>query len=92
MSMAAATDLLAFWEDSPPVFISAARIEAMVAAWLGVKRPGRAQGSRSAPPPLQGGDIRAVLQHPGMAQGKPVPLPEGNVFDFAALKARHAQE
>ncbi len=88
MTLAEAEEILGSWVEEPPAFLSLARIEAMLATFLGAKRRGPRAAVRAADPVslLQqlgpgsriglGGDVHAGL--PGAA-----------VLDFDALKARH---
>ena len=76
MTLGEAEDLLGAWDEEPPAFLSLARIEAMLAAFLGVKkrRQSAAAGPQAIPGLGTGGDVHAGLG--GAA-----------ILDFAALKA-----
>jgi hypothetical protein len=74
MTLAEAQDILGSWGDLPPPALSLARIEAMLAAFFGVKRRGAAADDRAAWRARLGtGDVHAGLG--GAA-----------ILDFATLK------
>lgn len=78
------------WADAPPAHLLLGRIDAMIAAWLGVRR--RPSSAAETGPEASGRvTAEALALMPGMVMGPPVKLPETNVFDFAALKAQHAE-
>jgi hypothetical protein len=78
MTLAEALDIVGTWDEQPPAFLSLARIEATLAAWLGVKRRAAARRPEDLAAwrsRLGSGDVHAGLG--GAA-----------VLDFAALKER----
>ena len=50
MTLGEAEDLLGAWHEEPPAFLSLARIEAMLAAFLGVKPASRGQAAAGQAP------------------------------------------
>jgi hypothetical protein len=92
MTLGEAEDLLGAWDEEPPAFLSLARIEAMLAALLGVKR--------KAPPASPTDQVRGLKAHGAGLQvldflkarlgtGGDVHAGLGGaaILDFAALKA-----
>ncbi len=87
MTMIEAQDILDMWDEQPPAFLSLARIEAMLEAFLGVKR----RPDSIAPPPFAAaGALPAV---PGLGGGGDVHAGLGTaaILDFEALRARHVK-
>jgi hypothetical protein len=75
MTLDEAEEILGTWDEQPPAFLSLARIEAMLAAFLGIKKRPQ-QVLEIDPVAMLGcGDIHAGL---GAA-----------ILDFEELKRRH---
>ncbi len=92
MTLGEAEDLLGAWHEEPPAFLSLARIEAMLAAFLGVKR--RQSAGQDPPPASAGAGLYAAGRTampgiPGLGTGGDVHAGLGRaaILDFAALKA-----
>jgi hypothetical protein len=92
MTLDEAEEILAFWDEQPPACLSLARIEAMLAAYLGVnpriKSGGRVPRARSAGPGLRRDDPPYAV--PGIGLGGDVHAGLGGaaILDLASLKAR----
>jgi hypothetical protein len=79
MTLAEAQDLLGAWNEEPPAFLSLARIEAMLGAFLGVK--GRGKGAAQ---PDELAAWRARLGQGDVHRG----FAGAAILDFAELKRR----
>jgi hypothetical protein len=79
MTLAEAQEILGDWDELPPPALSLARIQAMLASFLGIKkrRPGAPLPEMHPMAVLGTGDVHAGLGGPA-------------ILDFAALKARSA--
>jgi len=81
--MAEAEDILGYWDETPPGFLSLGRIEAMLAAWLGVKRT---KGLPATPMDA----MRELGQVPGISVGRDVHEGLGAVvLDFDELRKKN---
>jgi hypothetical protein len=85
MTMAQAEDIFSYWEEQPPAFLVLARIDAMIAAWFGIKQPNR---QMAAPMPSA-----SELMPLGMAPVADIHAGLGDVvLDFDELKRKITSE
>ena len=80
MTLGEAQDLLGAWHEEPPAFLSLARIEAMLAAFLGAKR------RTSAP-----ANVDFLKARIGTGGNVHAGFGGAAILDFNALKARHGR-
>jgi hypothetical protein len=91
MTLAEAEDILGSWDELPPPALSLARIEAMLAAWLGVRRRGPQAARMPGDPAAMPADAAALMSELAKCGVAMRDEPDDAIFEFAALKAAAGQ-